>query len=376
MLVGTGAFQSIAMRQCLKLSNYYFKVVVFALLLMAVLVLLTRTTDPAPQKTYDVGSEKTDMEAFQKTRKDNFTDHFDVGLERKMSPKLRRLHRKIMTEYNTADLNNAKQTTEWIDERKEWIEHFPYKPVYHPTIKYHVPLTERQLDTVFSNEVDTINEVKDNIWKNVGTASEYSRLISMRYNLERELEDKKRPYREYRAMISQHGYMKNFHSNILRYTEEFEMMYHVFVDEGVDNPMALGTTFNLLIEFQIEEKNNPGVWNENKERYFEQIKYAIMDPSYYVYGEVPSLQAASLIRDRIINDIPADELVNYYSTFLFGYYQEHEESLKEGDPLLIPVGPSYTAGEDELVERRVPRIVLESHPGYLVPISELLPDGQ
>ena len=376
MLVGTGAFQSIAMRQCLKLRNYYFKVVVFALLLTAVLVLLTRTTNPASRKTYDVGSEKTDMEAPQKTRKDNFTDHFDAGLERKMSPKLRRLHRKIMTEYNTADLNNAKQAAEWIDERKEWIENFPYKPVYHSTMKYHVPLTERQLDTVFSNEVDALNEVKDNRSTNVGTASETSRLISMRYNLERELEDKKRPYREYRAMISQHGYMKNFHSNILRYTKEFEMMYHVFVDEGVDNPMALGTTFNLLIEFQIEEKNNPGVWNENKERYFEQIKYAIMDPSYYVYGEVPSLQAASLIRDQIINDIPADELVNYYSTFLFGYYQKHEESLKEGDPLLIPVGPSYTAGEDELIDRRVHRIILESDPGYFIPISELLPDGQ
>ena len=376
MLVGTRAFQSIAIRQRFKLSNYYFKVTVFALLLMVVLVLLTRTTNPASRKIYDVGSEKTDIEAPQKTRKDNYTDPFDTGLERKMSPKLRRLHRKIMTEYNTADLNDAKQAAQWIDERKEWIENFPYEPVYHPTMKYHVPLTERQLDTVFSKELDAISEVKNNIRTNVGTASEHIRLISMCDNLVRELEDKKRPYREYRAAISQHGYMKNFHSNILRYTKEFEMMHHVFVDEGVDNPMALGTTFNLLIEFQIEERNNPRVWTENKKRYFAQIKNAITDPSCYVYGEVPSLQAASLIRDRIINDIPADELVDYYSTFLFGYYREHEESLKEGDPLLIPVGPSYTAGEDELVDRRVPRIVLESHPGYLVPISELLPDGQ
>ena len=323
------------MRQRLKLNDYYFKATVFALLLMAVLIFLSRTTNPASQKTSDVGSEKTDMEAPHETR-------------------------------------------------KEWIDNFPYEPVYHPTMKYHVPLTERQLDTLFSEEVDAITEMENNTWTNINiNASEKSRLIGMRYNLKRELENKKRLYREYRAAISQHGYMKNFHSNILRYTKEFEAMYHVFVDEGVDNPMALGTTFNLLMEFQIEERNNPGVLNENKKRYFEQIKFAIVDPRYYVYGEVPSLQAASLIRDRIINDISTDGLVNYDNTFLFGYYQEHEESLKEGDPLLIPVGPSYTAGEDELIDRRVPRIILESHPGYPTPISDLPtpisvlnPDGQ
>ena len=383
MLVGIGAFQLIAMRQCFKLSNFYFKVAVFALVLLAVLISLTRTTNPVSRKIYDIGSEKTDTQAPQKTQIANFTDPFDLGLERNMSTKLRKLHRKIMTEYNTAGLNNAKSAAQWIDERKQWIENFPYDPVYHPTMKYqNVPLTERQLDTLFSEEVDAITEVNDNIWEN-DDALEFSRLTSIRYNLERELNDKKRPYREYRAAISQHGYMKNFYDNILRYTKEFETMYHVFVDEGVDNPMALGTTFNLLMEFQIEERNNPDVWNKNKKRYFEQIKSAIMDSRCYVYGDVPSLQAASLIRNRIINDIPADGLVNYYSTFLFGYYQEHEESLKEGDPLLIPVGPSYTSGEDELIDRRVPRIILESHPGYPIPISdlpnpisELFPDGQ
>ena len=241
-----------------------------------------------------------------------------------------------------------KARKEWWEARREWVERFPFEPTPHPEITYE--------PEVYKNGDDS---------------------------------------KKMKKLMRNHGFLRNFYASYLPYTEEFEQMYNIIEEEfgATDNTIALGHTFETLKSYQKASQNDPEeiyqrnvqiqtpifgpqreipddefnnmsfdeqqkilakimhsqldfvfnrripppevrdiTWGEEVEELKECIIGPLMNPKTGVQGI--SREQAITIRDRLINEIPAEGFLEMPNWGLV-YTSKYESELKPGDPLLI-----------------------------------------
>lgn len=241
-----------------------------------------------------------------------------------------------------------KARKEWWESRKNWVKRFPFEPTFHPEITYD--------PKVYENGDDS---------------------------------------KKMRRLIENHGFLRNFYASYLPYTEEFEQMYNIIEEEfgTTDNTIALGWTFETLKSYKKAAQNDPEeiyqknvqiqtsifdrrhnipddefnsmsfdeqqkilakqllantelflnrripppevrdiTWGEEVEELKECIMGPLINPRTGVQGM--SREQAIAIRDRLINEIPAEGFLEMPDWGLV-YTTEYDSELKPGDPLLI-----------------------------------------
>lgn len=243
------------------------------------------------------------------------------------------LHRKAQAEDAKRIL--AEQETEEAENlrMKQWKENFPYKPTYHPTLKYDPNRYDPRNPSTFSGNPEMEMAVKN------------------------------------------HGYMVAFYNNPQIYSAEFEQLYHMLEEiDRAENPIITGDIFANLksyhqcrqkdqlalwakTEYVLPKGNSPHgkrkipvqvpidgktTWGERAEKFRSAIVGLLVRPKYWPEKELLDANVARAFRNRLIEAIPPDNLIKMQPIVhlpngelgTFGYYYDAMLELKPGDKLL------------------------------------------
>ncbi len=216
---------------------------------------------------------------------------------------------------------------------KRWKENFPYKPTHHPTLTYDPARYNPNDPATFSEDPEMETAVKN------------------------------------------HGFLVAFYNNPQIYSSEFEQLYHLLAEvDRADNPMITGRIFNMLIHYYKSQRFNPEdlwsrpglvqagsganstdrmmearvpidgktTWGDKMEGYRDSIVGLLALKKYWPDKEEMSAETARAIRDRFLEEIPSNNLIEMRDVVelpngqigAFGYYDDAEKALKPGDQLL------------------------------------------
>ena len=251
---------------------------------------------------------------------------------------------------------------EWWESRKDWVERFPFDPTFHQEIRY-----------------------DPNVYNAKGSAHWPE-------------EKKDKAFWDMKKRVENHGFLRNFYSSYLPYTEEFEQMYNIIKEEfeETDNTIVLGWTFETLKDYhkaaqhdseeiyrenvRVEIPNDPdpeieeftlgddffNLPEEAKREYLSVLQQTYMEnlapelrASYEVRdvtwgeraeslkrgiighlmaqkddGQLMEESVARAIQERLVNEIPSQGFIEMGDERLC-YVSTYESELKPGDPLLI-----------------------------------------
>ena len=202
-----------------------------------------------------------------------------------------------------------KAEREYWEDRKEWVENFPFEPSYHPELTYVPPQGEK--------------------W-NVRDEDEEKMMFA----------------------VARHGFIRRFYENPLRYTRGFEMIVKIMEEYGYgNNPERIGNVYTAIkayYERSIKAAEDPegrasgitfnecgySTWQEKANRAHEAIAGNMLSRKRLLPGEeLMHMETAFEIRDRILAEIPEEEFMQYQGSF--AYKHDYEKDLKPGDPLLM-----------------------------------------
>ena len=251
------------------------------------------------------------------------------------------------------------------EERKDWIDNFPFRPGYHPDIVYDPENNIAHSDEKFHAYREELERKGDELWHERG---EKSREIWARTDLsleeKHEADDKlywemeaaREPDPEImaeRRIIMRHKWLAGFYEQHYRYLPEFEQAYRIFKEEGAgDNPVQIADTMASLEMYKEASKHDPEELHqyfagpmEGKEgnhpytnqqfldRGFHWIVNTIADEYNFLPGETPtSREQAERIAKRLVEEIPADGFTG--NTFLFGLMDPKDADMVPGQSLL------------------------------------------
>ena len=228
-------------------------------------------------------------------------------------------------------MNKNNNYNKWLESRKDWIEGFPLEPEYHPSIVYDndmVDISDRLIKPVFSG-IDSNTSLS---WD--------EKLIEKDKYMKSVIKHNEKIRNEY-WRVENHAFLKQFHNNPMRFTEEFEQSYNIFNDMGYgDNTILQAYVFNTLKDYYKAMSHDPNEMSDYGHTWEEEQFYmrgAIMGPfndgSSFLNDEpVPTEEEAKMIVERLMNEIPGEGFVNM--SWTFSIPMEVIESLEEGDPLL------------------------------------------
>lgn len=213
-----------------------------------------------------------------------------------------------------------------------WKLNFPFKPLRHQTLK-HDP-------TVYDDN-------DSSTW----------------YTPEDPKEKLDHEYR--RKAVKNHGFLLAFHENPLRFTKEFEQLYHLLGEyDRNDNAINVAKIFTHLcyyhkavrhdhealmtksMPFYDEETGEHGyhqvpvdgkiTWGSEVKTCREGIAYMVYHPRQWPGKEQMSAQQAWDIADYLIETIPSENLVKIPHMTTFAFQSGFKPALKEGEAYLIP----------------------------------------
>ena len=251
------------------------------------------------------------------------------------------------------------------EERKDWIDNFPFRRGYHPDIVYD-PENIAHSDAKFHAYQKELERKGDELWHERG---EKSREIWARTDLSleekhaaddrlyREMEAAREPDPEImaeRRIIERHKNLAGFYKQAYRYSPEFEQAYRIFEEEGAgDNPVQIADTMASLEMYKEASKHDPeelhqyfsGPMEGKKgnhpytnqqflDRGFHWIVNTIADEYNFLPGETPtSREQAERIAKRLVEEIPADGFTG--NKFLFGLANPEDDEMQAGQSLLV-----------------------------------------
>ena len=280
------------------------------------------------------------------------------------------------------------------EERKEWIDNFPFRPGYHPNIvydpeniahsdeKFHA--YRKELERKTDELKDRNRDKEDDIWaRNDLTPEEKYQEC---YKLYLEIEEVRKPAPEImaeRLVIMRHKRLDGFYKQHYRYLPEFEQAYRIFEEEGAgDNPVQIADTMTALENYFVASRqanqhglnelhpvqtrwedpqaqsSNPQkktfigtrqelaefrrsrkpqkrriTWKEELETAYRCIAGNMDYKPYLLPGEKPlTEEQINRIRDRLVAEIPPDGFTG--NTFLFGLTDPKDEDMIPGQSLL------------------------------------------
>ena len=257
------------------------------------------------------------------------------------------------------------------EERKEWIDNFPFRRGYHPDIVYdpenniaHSPekyqAYKKELERKSDEALETYETESEKLWARTDLTPEEKQAEEER--LWRAIEQADQRYhtggdpeiKEHRRIIMRHKKLAGFYKQAYRYAPEFEQAYRIFEEEGAgDNPIQIADTMASLEMYKEASKHDPEELHqyfagpmEGKEgnhpytnqqfldRSFHWIVNTIADEYNFLPGETPtSREQAERIAKRLVEEIPAEGFTG--NTFLFGLADPKDEDLVPGQSLLV-----------------------------------------
>ena len=263
------------------------------------------TEDPSAEQRRQQIQEQADIEARRQAAEEAAAEEtYWAEIERKAAEYERKQAAKA-----AAKAAKEKAEREYWEDRKEWVENFPFEPTYHPELTYVPPQGEK--------------------W-NVRDEDEEKMMFA----------------------VARHGFIRRFYENPLRYTRGFEMVVKIMEEYGYgNNPERIGNVYTAIkayYERSIKAAEDPegrasgitfnergySTWQEKANRAQEAIAGNMLDRKRLLPGEkLMHMETAFDIRDRILAEIPEEEFMQYQGSF--AYKHDYEKDLKPGDPLLM-----------------------------------------
>lgn len=251
--------------------------------------------------------EQADIEARQQSAEEKAAEEeaYWAEIRRKAAGYERELAAKA-----AAKAAKEKAEREYWEDRKEWVENFPFEPTYHPELTYVPPQGEK--------------------W-NVRDEDEEKMMFA----------------------VARHGFIRRFYENPLRYTRGFEMLVKIMEEYGYgNNPERISNVYNAVsgyYEKVAKATEDPdgrvpnnmafndrgySTWQEKADRGYNIIVGNMRDHNRLLPGEeLMTREIAVEIRERILTEIPEEEFTQYQGWF--AYKHDYEKDLKPGDPLLM-----------------------------------------
>ena len=246
--------------------------------------------------------EQADIEARQQAAEE---EAYWAEIERKAAEYERKLAAKA-----AAKAAKEKAEREYWEDRKEWVENFPFEPTYHPELTYVPPQGEK--------------------W-NVRDKDEEKMMFA----------------------VARHGFIRRFYENPLRYTRGFEMLVKIMEEYGYGNsPERISNVYNAVSGYYKKvaratedpdgrvpnsmafNERGYSTWREKADRGYNVIIGNMRDHNRLLPGEeLMPREIAEEIRERILTEIPEEEFMQYQGWF--AYKHDYEKYLKPGDPLLM-----------------------------------------
>ena len=256
------------------------------------------------------------------------------------------------------------------EERKEWIDNFPFRRGYHPNIVYDPETNiahstekfhayQKELERNADEAMDKYDAEVDKLWARTDLTREEKEKAD--YELFRAVELADQKYHEgdpeimeQRRIIKRHKRLAGFYEQHYRYAPEFEQAYRIFEEEGAgDNPIRIANTMVALESYFVASKHDPNklhptseiwndkiqdwkqpTWGEKMENSYECIAGNMMSQRNLLLGEENiSREQVDKIRDRLIAEIPPDGFTG--NTFLFGLADPKDHELVPGQSLLV-----------------------------------------
>ncbi len=270
------------------------------------------------------------------------------------------------------------------EERKDWIDNFPFRPGYHADIVFdpenniaHSPekmqAYRKELEKKVKEARARYDAKDEECWK-------YQNDPELRYKLREErrllwiaMEEARKidpKIKEQQRILKRHKRLAGFYEQQYRYRPEFEQAYRIFEEEGAgDNPIRIADTMVALESYKVASQHDPEelhpvqtriesqphqhsqltnpqnrrpdrktyrrriTWGEELERAYECIAGNMDYKPYLLPGETPlTEEQINRIRDRLIAEIPPDGFTG--QTFLFGMMDPKDEDMVPGQSLL------------------------------------------
>ena len=251
------------------------------------------------------------------------------------------------------------------EERKEWIDNFPFQPRYHQTIVYdpenniahsteklHAYQKELQKKST-QRWLEITDKDAREIWARTDLSIEEKQAEEEK--LWQEFEEFEKPDPEImaeRRIIMRHKQLDGFYKQHYRYLPEFEQAYRIFEEEGLaDNPIRIAHTMATLEMYKeaslqdpdklhhfkgpVEGKkgNHPYTNHQFLDRCFHWLTGTITYEGNLMPGETPpNLDQARRISKRLAEEIPAEGFTG--NKFLFGLADPKDEDMIPGQSLL------------------------------------------
>ena len=259
------------------------------------------TEDPSAEQRRQQDQLQADIEAHRQAAEE---EAYWAEIERKAAEYERKQAAKA-----AAEAAKEKAEQEYWEDRKEWVENFPFEPTYHPELTYVPPQGEK--------------------W-NVRDEDEEKMMFA----------------------VARHGFIRRFYENPLRYTRGFEMLVKIMEEYGYGNsPERISNVYNAVSGYyekvakaaEDPEGRASGItfnergystWREKADRGYNVIIGNMRDHNRLLPGEeLMPREIAVEIRERILTEIPEEEFTQYQGWF--AYKHDYEKDLKPGDPLLM-----------------------------------------
>ena len=253
------------------------------------------------------------------------------------------------------------------EERKDWIDNFPFRPGYHPDIVFdpenniaHSPekmqAYRKKLEKKVKEAKARYNAKDEECWKYQNDPElryklrEERRLLGIAIEEARKIDPK---IKEQQRILDRHKQLAGFYAQEYRYRPEFEQAYRIFEEEGAgDNPIQISDTMVALEMYKEASKLDPEELHQHfrgpmegkkgdhpytNQQFLDRSFYWIVNSIIYEYnflpGETPTSQEqAERIAKRLVEEIPADGFTG--QTFLFGLADPKDHELVPGQSLL------------------------------------------
>lgn len=141
---------------------------------------------------------------------------------------------------------------------------------------------------------------------------------------EDELERREETLKPELILIGHHGFLRRFYENELRFTKEFEQVYRIAVEEGINHPIA--KAFDLLHDYHVKGRKDATIARV--------LMHSADLPSEFYTMPPPTMDQAERCRDRFIAEVPPEGFSKISRT-AFCYVQKDEDELQPGDPILV-----------------------------------------
>ena len=260
---------------------------------------------------------------------------------------------------------------EWRESRKEWIERFPFEPTPHPEITHdpdvYDPVSEEEwpeekaeLYSKMASIVDNHTFLKGFYNSKLPYTEEFEQMYDI---VKEELGEELHPIPLAKAFETIKDYHKAaqrepdsvFRKNV-RVRRPMPKQEPVIIavknlppeGQATLQSMSKQEQFKFMMETaeEIRRENNPHfdkpvevrdvTWADRADKLKELILGAITAPPVRREDDsrLMSMEKATEIRDRLLNEIPAAGFLDMPETG-FAYSEEYEYELKPGDPYLI-----------------------------------------